>query len=69
MTSLRRRLRRVAAAAGRAVANVNQRGVLALGGVACLAIFAAQVWTPLPWAIVGGFLLIAAGAPARRLNE
>ena len=41
----------------------TQRGILAIAGIVALCVFTIQVWSPLPWAIVGLFLLAAARAP------
>ena len=44
---------------------INPRGALAIAGITCIAIFAAHLWAPLAWLVVGVFLFTAAGAPTR----
>jgi hypothetical protein len=61
MPTLRRRLRAVVVRLGA----INPRGALAIAGITCIAIFAASVWPPLAWLVVGVFLFTAAGAPTR----
>jgi len=61
MPTLRRRLHELIVRIGA----INLRGVLAIAGVTCIAIFAAQVWPPLAWLVVGIFLFSAAGASTR----
>ena len=62
MPNIRGRLRAIARRPS-APSLDTQRGILAIAGVAALSIFTVQVWSPLPWAVVGVFLLLAARAP------
>lgn len=70
MSNIRGRVRGLLRRRPSAPSLATQRGILAIAGIAALVVFSFAVWAPLPWAVVGVFLLVAAGSrPPERPNR